>query len=196
MVIKLRQEDIAQALGVPETDLPKYAAPLLNLANRYAQGTRPNIVGQMSELIEEFPGGDVETWAEWYLDGHPEGIEDAVERISKMLASFREVLDEIDEAVIREWVHDLVVYKTYQGMLFQNAILERMAAEVGTDWTAATTEDEARGVDGYVGDKPVSIKPGSYDSQDALPEHIEAVIVTYEKIRGGIEFEFEPADFE
>jgi len=151
----------------------------------------------MSELIEEFPGGDVETWAEWYIDGHPGAIEDAVGRISNMLASFRAVLDEIDEAVIREWVHDLVVYKTYQGMLFQNAILERMAAEVGTDWTAATPEDEARGVDGYVGDKPVSIKPGSYDSQDALPEQIEATIVTYKKPERGnwIEFEFEPADF-
>lgn len=33
------------------------------------------------------------------------------------------------------------------------------------------------------------------DFQDALPEQIEAVIVTYEKIKGGIEFEFEPADF-
>ncbi len=112
-----------------------------------------------------------------------------------MLISFRAVLAEIDEAIIREWVHDLVIYKTYQGMLFQKAIVERIAAEMGTDWTAATPEDESRGVDGYVGGKPVSIKPDSYDVPASLPEHIEVAVVTYKKVGSVIEFEFEPADF-
>ncbi len=52
MIIRLQQQDIAQALSIPKMELPKYAAPLLNLANRTAQATRPNNVGQMSELIE------------------------------------------------------------------------------------------------------------------------------------------------
>ncbi len=59
---KLTFDAVRELLGVQELDLRKYAAPLLNLANQYAQGTRPRVVGQMSELIREFPG---RTFAEW-----------------------------------------------------------------------------------------------------------------------------------
>jgi hypothetical protein len=38
------------------------------LANQNAQGTRPKVVGQMSELIKEFPGKDVAEWEEWYIN--------------------------------------------------------------------------------------------------------------------------------
>jgi MjaI restriction endonuclease len=39
------------------TEFPKYTTQIMNLANQNAQGTRPNVVGQMSELIEECPKG-------------------------------------------------------------------------------------------------------------------------------------------
>jgi hypothetical protein len=42
-------------------------AQLLNLANQNAQGTRPKIVGQMSELIEQFGGKSLDEWERWYL---------------------------------------------------------------------------------------------------------------------------------
>jgi len=63
---KLTFDTVRELLGVEELDLPKYAAPLLNLANQYAQGTRPRVVGQMSELIREFPGRTFAEWKEWY----------------------------------------------------------------------------------------------------------------------------------
>ena len=34
------------------SEFPKYTTQIMNLANQNAQGTRPNVVGQMSELIE------------------------------------------------------------------------------------------------------------------------------------------------
>jgi len=36
------------------SDFPKYTSQLINWANQNAQGTRPKIVGQMSELFPEF----------------------------------------------------------------------------------------------------------------------------------------------
>jgi hypothetical protein len=39
-----------------EPEFPKYATQIMNLANQNAQGTRPRVVGQMSELIQEFRG--------------------------------------------------------------------------------------------------------------------------------------------
>jgi hypothetical protein len=46
-------EDTLDALP----SFPKYTTKLMNLANQNAQGTRPQIVGQMSELIHSAPKG-------------------------------------------------------------------------------------------------------------------------------------------
>jgi hypothetical protein len=34
---------------------PKYTTQIMNLANQNAQGTRPRVVGQMSELVQQCP---------------------------------------------------------------------------------------------------------------------------------------------
>lgn len=57
---KIPNQEIAELLvGAPQA-FPKYSTQLINLANRNAQGTRPIIVGQMSELIQQYPGKDFE----------------------------------------------------------------------------------------------------------------------------------------
>jgi len=46
--------------------------------------------------------------------------------------------------------------------------------------------EEAKGIDGYIGDHPVSIKPQSYESKQMLPESIGAQIIYYDKVKDGI----------
>jgi len=67
MKIKITIEEIRKYLDIETPEFPKYVAPLINLANQYAQGTRPKVVGQMSELIQEFEGKTLREWEEWYL---------------------------------------------------------------------------------------------------------------------------------
>ena len=38
----------------------------MNLANQNSQGTRSKVVGQLSDLIQEFQGNSIEEWEEWY----------------------------------------------------------------------------------------------------------------------------------
>jgi len=195
MLIRIVWDDVAKSLNVQSESFPKYATPLLNLANQYAQGTRPNVVGQMSELIEEFPGDSVEEWEDWYIERMPEAIDQAVDRIEEKLRAFRVVLDEIDRDMIARWVRDLVILKTYQGMRFHAVILERIAHEVNRDWRRATPEEEALGIDGYIGKTAVSVKPETYQSMKQLSEDIDAVMVVYRKTRSCLEVEFDPAAF-
>ncbi len=54
MKVKISLEEIRKYLDIEMGKFPKYVAPPINLANQYAQGTRPRVVGQMSELIQEF----------------------------------------------------------------------------------------------------------------------------------------------
>lgn len=109
MVLKISWDDVADALEIDTAAFPEYASPLLNLANQYAQATRPRVVGQMSELIEEFPGDCVEGWEEWYGDRMPDAMDEAVDRIEEKIRAFRDVLEHIDREMIARWVRDLVI---------------------------------------------------------------------------------------
>ena len=125
--IKISNEEIKTLLGAAPIEFPKYATQLINLANQNAQGTRPTVVGQMSELIQEFTGKSLEEWERWYIEQHPDALEKATQKISEMIQNFRNVIEEIDQAMIEDWVRDLVIVKTFIGLKFQEAILSKVA---------------------------------------------------------------------
>ena len=49
---------------------------------------------------------------------------------------------------------------------------------------------ESRGIDSYIGERPISIKPITYKTKDILIEKIEAEIIYYDKT-DGITFEYD-----
>lgn len=69
--IRIKNEEVTKLLDAEVVSFPKYATQLINLANQNAQGTRPEVVGQMSDLIQEFKGRRIREWEEWYLSQHP-----------------------------------------------------------------------------------------------------------------------------
>jgi len=189
--LKMRNEEITQLLDADVVTFPKYATQLINLANQNAQGTRPEVVGQMSELIQEFRGRKLEEWEKWYLSSHPEAIEKAKTKITQMIENFKQVITQIDEEMIRAWVKDLIIVKTFVGLKFQEAILKRVATHTGKSYRVSVPEEETKGIDGYIGDNPVSIKPQTYESKQMLPESIEVQIIYYDKVKDGINIFFD-----
>jgi len=159
---------------------PKYTTQIMNLANRNAQGTRPKVVGQMSELIKECPYKTYEGWEKWYLERNPEAIDDATKKVMAMVYNLEEAISLIDEDMVRKWVEDLVLVKTATGLIVQELILKKLSQTENCDYQMATPADESRGIDGYLGEQPVSIKPISYDSMIAtVRDSIEAKMITY-----------------
>jgi hypothetical protein len=189
--LKMRNEEVTQLLDADVVSFPKYASQLINLANQNAQGTRPEVVGQMSDLIQEFKGKKLEEWEKWYLSKFPEAIDRAKIKIMQMIENFKQVITKIDAEMIAAWVKDLVIVKTFVGLKFQEAILKRVAAHMGKSYRMADPEEEAKGIDGYIGDNPVSIKPQTYESKQMLPESIEVQIIYYDKAKDGINIFFD-----
>jgi hypothetical protein len=188
--IKITIEEIRKYLDIETPEFPKYVSPLINLANRYAQGTRPKVVGQMSELIQEFEGKTLREWEEWYLKKNPDAIRNATEKILLKLKELKNALSKIDQATVEQWVRDLVIVKTFAGLRFQEAILKKGAEIKRTSYRLAEPDEESKGIDGYIGNIPVSIKPHTYKVKSELPEHIGTKIIYYRKVDDGIEVDY------
>lgn len=135
-MIKIKYDELTEDLIGEVVKFPKYTTQLLNIANKNSQGTRPKVVGQMTDLIEEFPGREYNEWVEWYKSKKPGAIEEATERVYNMLNNFREVLGIMDRDFLRTWVEDLVLRQTYIGLRVQKSVLKRMATLKGQSPTA------------------------------------------------------------
>jgi len=188
--IKIKNEEIIIDLIGYTLDFPKYTTQLMNLANQNAQGTRPKIVGQLSELIQEFQGKTYEEWKSWYKNKHPNAIEDATKKIDEMITNLRNAILLIDKEMTSKWVEDLVIAKTFSGFRFQKSILKKISEINKTTYRLATPIEESKGIDGFIDDKPISIKPFSYKTKNMLNESIEIPIIYYEKKKDGIEINF------
>jgi len=186
---EISNAEIKSLIGIESFDFPKYSTQILNLANSNAKGTRPAVVGQMSELIQEFSGKSIKEWEKWYLERHPDAIEKATEKITEMVENFKVVITQIDKEMISNWVKDLVIIKTFMGLKFQEAILSKVANIFNTTYRLSPPEDESKGIDGYIGDLPISIKPVTYKLKKSLDEKINIKIIYYEKVKNGLKID-------
>ena len=155
--------------------------------NQNSQGTRPATVGQLNEIIEEYkeqyPEGDFEDWRQFYFENYDgdENIEEATDKVFDMVVKMREAAEEIDREMVNRWVKDLILYKTYTGLgRNEEAILKKLSEEYDLPYELGTAEDESKGIDGYLGSQPVSVKPITYKQKARLQEDIDAPIVYYE----------------
>lgn len=188
--IKLSNREIESLSNASSVDFPKYTSQIINWANQNAQGTRPKVVGQMSDLIQEFDGQTLEEWIIWYNNQKPNAIEEATEKIYDMVDKIRTASYQIDKEMVSDWVKDLVYTKTYCGLKVQQAIITHLAQMLGRTWRLANKEEESRGIDGYIGEQPVQIKSSTYKLENQLSETIEVPIVYYEKKKNGINIEY------
>ena len=181
--IKLSVEEIRKLVTKEELNLPTYASPLINLANRFAQATRPKVVGKVSELIKECPYRDFEGWKKWYMSEYPNAIEDATSKIMEMLRRFKDVIDKLDRDSVKKWVEDLVLVKTYIGLRVQEPILAYFSRKLSETYRLATPEEESKGIDGYIGEYSISIKKLTYEDKRGIAEEQPSgdVVIFYEK---------------
>lgn len=195
MKTKIKNELIQQLSEAPVYGFPKYTTQVINLVNNNAQGTRADIVGQMSELIKEFDGKTLSEWIEWYTERYPTAVNEATEKIYAKFLEMKSAIDAIDKALIENWVKDLVYTKTFCGLKFQSAIIAYIAEKYDEPWRLANVEEEAKGIDGFIGNSPVQVKSSSYKTEARLSEVIDVPIIYYDKKKDSIHIEYDESSF-
>lgn len=195
MNFNIKNEELESLNGNENAIFPKYTSQLINWANQNAQGTRPKVVGQLSDLFPEYQeqaeNVTVEDWKEWYLERYPNAIENATTKIYTQVQNLKEAIQLIDRDMVQRWVEDLVITKTYNGMYVQKAILAKLAIIKGLPYRLATPDEESIGIDGYVGTVAYSIKPNTYKTMNRLSETINVKMIYYTKKKIGLTIEVE-----
>ncbi|WDZ99703.1 MjaI family restriction endonuclease [Mucilaginibacter sp. SJ] len=191
MKIKIPNAQVQELLSGKKYNYLKYATQIMNLANQNAQGTRAKVVGQMSDLIQQFEGTSLADWEKWYLESYPKAIDDASDKVWEMVKAFQENIQKIDRDTVKQWIEELVIVKTFAGLKFQQAILKTVATKYNKEYRLATPEEESKGIDGVIGDIPVSIKPTTYKTKLGLNEVIDVPIIFYDKKKSEIVIEFD-----
>lgn len=187
----------------------KYASTLINKANSFSQATRPKNVGQLSKLFPNFIKDakennseiTINSWKDYYnkqkINNYAgkEAINNAIKKIERYLNSFIKTIFNIltkkekknnlknNNTAIKEWVEDLIYYKTFTGLCIQSIILDDIAKEKKVDYKLSTPDKEKKGIDGYIDNKSYSVKPESYKNSSASEkEKIEADYIVYYNI--------------
>ena len=193
MILKISNRELQTLVaGEPEV-FPKYTTQILNLANQNAGGTRPRVGGQMSDLIGQFPGDSFEDWTQFYLELYPHSMETATEKIEAMVENLKLAIEQIDRPMpnYRALGQRSGLGPNFCGPEIPSRYfgLKKVAAQTGEPFRSATTGEEAQGIDGFIGGRPVSIKPDSYRSMQSLPENIGVEIIFYSQTKDGLRLE-------
>lgn len=197
MIFKISNVELLDLNGGQTPVFPKYTSQLINWANQNAQGTRPKVVGKLFDLFPEYENEtdeiSIESWKEWYLSQKPDAIDEATTKIWKQIQNLKDAIVLIDEEMVRKWVEDLVITKTYNGLYFQQAILEKLSNILSLPYRLATADEESKGIDGYVGDIAYSVKPDTYKSINtrSISDEVNVKMIFYTKKKTGITVEVE-----
>ncbi|WP_178918116.1 MjaI family restriction endonuclease [Natronomonas gomsonensis] len=180
-----RERLVAEDVDEFPFDTPKYTTYLLNPAINLSQSNRPEVVGQMSDIIEEFrkehPDGTFEDSVEFYFEEYngEKRLEKSAEKAYPMVEKMRNAFEQIDEEMTRRYIRDLVLFKTYEGFDIQETILRKLGDMYDVEVRRATASEESKGIDGYIGEQAVQIKPNTH--KDNLQEEFDAPIVYYDE---------------
>jgi len=138
MKYSIKNEEIEIYNESGSFSFPKYTSQLISWANQNAQGTRPVVVGQMSDLFQEFLESDeektIDGWRRWYTHRYPDAFDKATAKIWIQINNLRTAIQLIDKDMVEKWVEDLVINKTFNGLYVQKAILASLAKKKGTTY--------------------------------------------------------------
>jgi hypothetical protein len=167
---------------------PLNTKPILNIATQNSQCTRKTVVGSMKELFIEFQDADVgrsvDDWERWYLsNGGIKKIQDATDKLFAYLNKMPLDHKVFTRKIAEDYILDLVINKTHYGMSGEYYAVLATANYFELDYRFSTADEESQGIDAWIGDKPVQVKP-----HDSVAKHHvrnvadvnKTLVITYE----------------
>ena len=171
---------------------PTYSTQILNICNANGKGTTPKNIGSLKELWEQMRSEGIrpslENWFD-YLNKHygHEIVDGAAKRIWNMVQKMQQ-----DHIITKEMCHDyameVIYHKTALGMAHEEQAVMRAAEYFNSEYRFSTKEEEAQGIDAWICDTPVQIKPDDYEGRNRSNikfDQTKTLMITYSETNKG-----------
>ncbi len=172
-------------------DFPEFTGELIQLANRKANGTSRKVIGKTAEMIDRFDGRSYKEWEDWYEAERPGAIDQTTDKILETVEKMARVLEKLDRDMIRKWVLESVLKKTYAASRVQEVVLIKIAGIKNEPCRLPDEAEQEAGIDGFIGDQAFRIRPVSHYFKPPVEPSDDCETVYFEKVRGGLKVYYE-----
>lgn len=187
-MIELTAKNYDGVVQSKRRDWIKYSSQLLNLANSNTKGTVKEKIGSVKENWQEMRdqnvAGTLENWTNFYIEKYGEKqLERSGQDVYIMIQKLRKTLEQVTEDMCVEYVKEVVYNKTAMGMGGEEMAIQVVANYFNMPYRYSTAEEETQGIDGWIGDKPVQVKPHDSVFKAHVYNHADTsktLVVTYE----------------
>ena len=168
-------------------EFPDLTIDLICLANHLSKATTRKKLGNPTSVIEEFEGKTFEDWERFYEQKRPGALDTASREIYSTMEKLRKALELVDKELVRHWVEEAVLKRTYAAWRIQETILKHIAKLQGKPFRQADDHESEAGIDGFIDERPFSVSPVSHYFK-VPPEEQDAQLhmVYFEKAKSGL----------
>lgn len=133
----------------------------------------------MTELTPQNFNKTQKEWENWYLERYPDAIDNTTDKAYDMLSKHKKAMNSLKRDLVKKYLSDLVLVKSKKGLIAQEMVLNYLSIKYNTTYRLATPEEESQGITGYVGEKPMQVKPHTYFDKPRLEEEFPCDVVIY-----------------
>jgi len=185
-VIKLTAKNYRGVVHRQRREWPKYSTQLLNVAGQNCKVFDVKKVGSAKETWLEMRSqgirGTFENWCNFYnskpfVHNIPAQAQKLYEMIQKMQVGG------ITLEMCEDYIKEVIYNKTHMGMAGEEMAVEAVGQHLGKTVRFSTAEEESQGIDGWVGEIPVQVKPNDSVFKGHVhnhPDRERVLLVTYE----------------
>lgn len=174
----------------------KYNSAFLNTVNKDAHSSRPETVGKLAteifpEYVENTTDPTPEGWKKHYQSTHSQQYDEGLRKFKEQFKLEKDAINNISDEDLTKYYDDLMFNKTFAGLYVQDKILKDIANDKQATYRKASSDDESKGIDGYIDGIPYSVKSETYKTSAAKnTETINATMVYYSENKKTKEIEY------
>jgi len=184
-MIKLTAKNYKNVIHRQRREWPKYSTQLLNVAGQNCKAFDVKRVGSAKETWLEMRSkgirGTFENWCAFYNSkpfaaNLPAQAQKLYEMIQKMKVGG------ITLEMCDDYIKEVIYNKTHMGMAGEEMAVEAAGQYYDLPVRFSTAEEEAQGIDGWIGEYPVQVKPDDSAFKGHVhnhPDRERVLLVTY-----------------
>ncbi len=184
-MIKLTAKHFKGVVHRQRREWPKYSTQLLNIAGQNCKAFDVKKVGSAKETWLEMRSqgipGTFENWCNFY-NSKPfaKNLPTQAQRLYEMIQKMQ--INGITLEMCDDYIKEVIYNKTHMGLGGEEMALQAVAEYYEQPLRFSTAEEEAQGIDGWIGTKPAQVKPNDSVFKGHVhnhPDRERVLLVTY-----------------